>query len=151
VPLIENGGDAQLIAAKLRKVDGIAGASAPPSWRSGSDSLVEAFPAIDGAAPGIQGIIDRANDTLKGTNATLRGVPAIDRDFVHAIYGTFPYVLAFVLVLTLVLLARAFRSIVLPINAALLNLVSLAAAFGIVVFIFQEGHGSSLWNIDATQ
>src|SRR5207248_8090022 len=63
----------------------------------------------------------------------------------------FPYVLAFVLILTLILLARAFRSIVLPIKAALLNLVSLAAAFGIVVFIFQEGHGSSLWNITATQ
>ena len=39
----------------------------------------------------------------------------------------------------------------LPIKAAILNLVSLGAAFGIVVFIFQEGHGSSLWNITATQ
>jgi putative drug exporter of the RND superfamily len=56
-----------------------------------------------------------------------------------------------VLVLTLVLLTRAFRSIVLPIKAALLNLVSLGASFGIIVFIFQEGHGSSLWNITATQ
>ena len=75
----------------------------------------------------------------------------MDRDFVHAVYGNFPYVLAFVLVLTLVLLTRAFRSIVLPIKAAILNLVSLGAAFGIVVFIFQKGHGSSLWNITATQ
>jgi RND superfamily putative drug exporter len=66
------------------------------------------------------------------------------------VYGNFPYVLAFVLVLTLILLARAFRSIVLPIKAALLNLVSLGAAFGIVVFVFQWGHGSSLWNITAT-
>jgi len=39
---------------------------------------------------------------------------------------------------------------VLPIKAAILNLVSLAAAFGIVVFVFQMGHGSSLWNITAT-
>ena len=149
--LVENGGNAQAVATKMSKVQGIAGAAAPPSWRSGSDSIVEAFPAIDGAAPGIQGIINRANDTLTGTQATLAGVPAVDRDFVHAVYGNFPYVLAFVLVLTLILLARAFRSIVLPIKAVLLNLVSLAAAFGIVVFIFQEGHGSSLWNITATQ
>jgi RND superfamily putative drug exporter len=78
-------------------------------------------------------------------------VSAVDRDFVHAVYGNFPYVLAFVIILTLILLARAFRSIVLPIKAALLNLVSLGAAFGIIVFIFQWGHGSSLWNIDATQ
>ena len=150
VVLVEHGGNAQAVAAKVRKVPGVIGATAPPSWRSGSDSLVEAFPAIDGAASGIQGIINRTNDTLSGTQATLGGVPAVDRDFVHAIYGNFPYVLAFVLVLTLILLARAFRSIVLPIKAALLNLISLAAAFGIVVFIFQLGHGSSLWNITAT-
>jgi RND superfamily putative drug exporter len=149
--LVENGGNAEAIAAKMRQVPGIAGAAAPPTWRRGGDSIVEAFPAVDGAAPGIQGIINRASDTLSGTNATLSGVPAVDRDFVHAVYGNFPYVLAFVLVLTLVLLARAFRSIVLPIKAALLNLLSLAGAFGIVVFIFQMGHGSSLWNITATQ
>jgi RND superfamily putative drug exporter len=110
-----------------------------------------AFPNIDGAAPGIQGTIDRVKSTLDGSGASLGGVAATDRDFVHAIYGNFPYVLAFVVILTLVLLARAFRSIVLPIKAAILNLASLAGAFGIIVFIFQEGHGSSLWNIDATQ
>jgi RND superfamily putative drug exporter len=60
-------------------------------------------------------------------------------------------VLALVLILTLILLARAFRSIVLALKAVLLNVVSLAAAFGIVVFVFQQGHGSSLWHIEATQ
>jgi RND superfamily putative drug exporter len=149
--LVENGGDPNAVAAKLAKVDGIVGASAPAAWRSGSDAIVEAFPAVDGAASGIQSIINRANDALDGTTATLGGTPAVDRDFVHAVYGNFPYVLAFVVILTLILLARAFRSIVLPIKAAILNLVSLAAAFGIVVFIFQMGHGSGLWNITATQ
>src|SRR5438034_9693494 len=151
VLLVEHGGNAQAVADRVSKVSGVVGATAPSSWRSGGDSLVEAFPATDGAAPGIQTIIDHTNDALAGTGATLGGVPAVDRDFVHAVYGNFPYVLAFVLVLTLILLARAFRSIVLPIKAALLNLLSLAAAFGIVVFIFQMGHGSSLWNITATQ
>jgi putative drug exporter of the RND superfamily len=153
VTLVEHGGNAQPIAASERHVSGIVGATVPPGpgWHRGPDTLVEAFPAIDGAAPGIQGIIDRTNSVLRGTDGTLGGVPAVDRDFVHAVYGNFPYVLAFVLVLTLVLLTRAFRSIVLPIKAAILNLVSLGAAFGIVVFIFQEGHGSSLWNITATQ
>jgi len=143
-------GNPQEVAAKVRAIPGIAGAVAPKGWQRGGASLVQAFPAVDGAAPQIQGIINRANDTLKGTNASLGGVPAVDRDFIHAIYGNFPYVLAFVLVLTLILLARAFRSIVLPIKAAILNLASLAAAYGIVVFIFQMGHGSSLWNISAT-
>jgi RND superfamily putative drug exporter len=149
--LVENGGDPQPIAASLRGVDGVVGATVPPGWQRGSNSLVEAFPNIDGSAPGIQGIINRVNDQLKGTSGTLTGPPAVDRDFLHALYGSFPYVLAFVMILTLILLARAFRSIVLPIKAVILNLLSLAAAFGIVVIIFQEGHGSSLWNIDATQ
>jgi putative drug exporter of the RND superfamily len=148
--LVEDGGNPQQVAAKLRAVHGIAGAVAPKGWQRGGASIVEAFPAVDGAAPQIQGIINRTNDTLKGTGASLGGVAAVDRDFVHAIYGNFPYVLAFVLVLTLILLARAFRSVVLPIKAVLLNLASLASAYGIVVFIFQQGHGSSLWNISAT-
>jgi putative drug exporter of the RND superfamily len=150
VVLVEHGGNAETVAAKLRAVPGVVGATAPREWRSGTDSIVEAFPAVDGAASGIQGTIDRVHRALKGTAATLGGTAAADRDFVHAVYGNFPYVLAFVLVLTLILLARAFRSIVLPLKAAVLNLASLAAAFGIVVFIFQNGHGSSVWNIDAT-
>ncbi len=149
--LVERGGDPEAVAAKLREVPGIAAAVAPKDWRKGDASIVEAFPAVDGASSGIQSIIDRSKEALKGTNATLSGTPAVDRDFVHAIYGNFPYLLAFVLLLTFILLARAFRSLVLPLKAAILNLVSLAAAFGIVVFIFQEGHGSSLWSIDATQ
>ena len=150
--LVEHGQNAQAVATKERAVPGIVGATVPPGpgWHRGQDTLVEAFPAIDGAAPGIQGVIDRTNTVLEGTGGTLGGVPAVDRDFVHAVYGNFAYVLAFVLVLTLVLLTRAFRSIVLPIKAVLLNLVSLGATYGIIVFIFQEGHGSSLWNITAT-
>jgi putative drug exporter of the RND superfamily len=149
--LVEKGGDPDVIAAKLRGVPGIVGATAPDSFRNGDVAYVEAFPAIDGAAPGIQGIVDRANDALAGTNGTLTGVAAVDRDFLHALFGSFPYVIALVMLLMMIVLTRAFRSIVLAVKAAVLNLVSLIAAFGIVVFVFQWGHGSGLWNIDATQ
>jgi RND superfamily putative drug exporter len=148
--LVSNGGNPQLIAAKLRAVPGVVGATAPPGWKRGSNSLVEGFADIDGAAPGIQSIIDRANASLKGTNGSLTGIAATDRDFLHALFGSFPYALALVLLLTLILLTRAFRSLVLAIKAVVLNLVSLAAAYGIIVFVFQQGHGSSLWNLGAT-
>ena len=105
--------------------------------------FVEAFATIDGAAPGIQATIDRANAALDGTNGTLTGVAATNRDFLHALFGSFPCALGLVLLLTLVLLTRAFRSVVLAVKAVVLNLLSLAATFGIVVFIFQQGHGSS--------
>jgi RND superfamily putative drug exporter len=128
--LVENGGDAEQVAAKLRDVPGIVGASAPPTFHRGDDALVEAFSAIDGSAPEIQATIDRANRALDGTDGTLTGIAAVDRDFVHALFGSAPYVLAFVLLLTLILLTRAFRSVVLAIKAVVLNLLSLAAAFG---------------------
>jgi putative drug exporter of the RND superfamily len=56
-----------------------------------------------------------------------------------------------VILLTFVLLMRAFRSIVLPLKAVILNLISLGAAYGIIVFIFQWGHGSdAIWGVPAT-
>jgi RND superfamily putative drug exporter len=148
--LVERDGNGRAIAAKLRTVPGVVGATAPGSWHRGRTSLVEAFPATDGSAPAIQGIVDRVNQKLQGTGGTLTGVTAVDRDFLHALFGSFPYVLALVLALTLVLLARAFRSVVLAVKAALLNLVSLAAAFGVVVLVFQQGNGSGLWGIAPT-
>ena len=148
--LVENGGDAKQIATTLRSVPGIVGAAAPDAWHRGATSFVEAFPAIDGSAPGIQSTVDRTNAALEGTSGTLTGITAVNRDFLHALFGTFPYVLGIVLLLTLILLTRAFRSIVLAIKAVVLNLMSLAAAFGIVVLVFQEGHGSQLWNVGAT-
>jgi RND superfamily putative drug exporter len=149
--LVEHGGNAQHVAAKLRAVPGVVGATAPPAWRHGQNSYVEAFATIDGAAPGIQATIDRVNASIKGTSGTLTGIAAVNRDFLHALFGSFPYALGLVLLLTLILLTRAFRSIVLAVKAVLLNLVSLVASFGIVVFVFQQGHGSSLWGLAATQ
>jgi RND superfamily putative drug exporter len=148
--LVENGGNARKVAMKLAAVPGVVGATAPPGWQRGPNSLVEGFANIDGAAPGIQTIIDNANASLDGTNGTVTGNAATYRDFLDALFGSFPYALGLVLLLTLVLLTRAFRSLVLAVKAVVLNLLSLAAAFGIVVLIFQEGHGSSLWNVHAS-
>ena len=152
VVLVEGGAPRGPIVAKLRATPGIDGAVAPPDWRKGSSSLVEAFPSEDGAAKNVRSTIKRVRTELKGTGGTLGGVAAEDRDFVAAVYSNFPYVLGFVVLLTFILLARAFRSLVLPLKAVILNLVSLAAAYGIIVFIFQDGHGSeAIWNVHATQ
>ena len=150
--LVEHGASPEPVAAKLRATPGVAGAAAPRAWRKGGDSIVEAFSASDGASNGTKHTISRVQSELKGTDATLGGVAAEDRDFVHAVYGNFPYVLGFVVLLTFLLLARAFRSLLLPLKAVILNLVSLAAAYGIIDFIFPQGHGATaIWGVDATQ
>ena len=152
VVLVENGRSREPIVAKLRATPGVAGAAAPADWRKGSKSIVEAFPASDGSSKEVRSTIKRVRAELEGTGGTLGGVAAEDRDFVASVYSNFPYVLGFVVLLTFVLLARAFRSLLLPLKAVILNLVSLAAAYGIIVFIFQQGHGSeSIWGVHATQ
>jgi RND superfamily putative drug exporter len=152
----------ETIVAQLERTPGIAGAASPPGprWRSGSTALIEAFASEDGAAKPVRKTISNLqHDVLPaiereiggGTQLTLGGVAPEERDFVHAVYGKFPYVLAFVILLTFVLLMRAFRSVFLAIKAIILNLVSLAAAFGIIVFIFQQGHGAeAIWNVHPT-
>jgi putative drug exporter of the RND superfamily len=143
--------NANQVAERLRSVEGVVGASAPQSWRKDGLALVEAIPSVDGSSKAVRPTISRVKDALPA-GASLGGVAPEDRDFVHAVYGNFPYVLLFVVLLTYVLLARAFRSLLLPLKAVVLNLVSLAAAFGIIVFIFQQGHGSdAIWGVPATQ
>ncbi|MDH4178628.1 MAG: MMPL family transporter, partial [Thermoleophilia bacterium] len=150
------------VVADLRRTSGVEAAQAPPGdgWRRGDTAVVEAFSTTDGASKQTRGVIDDLQKRVlpaaaaaagPGVRITLGGPAAEERDFVHAVYGNFPYVLAFVVLLTFILLARAFRSIVLPLKAVILNLISLGCAFGVVVFIFQEGHGSeAIWGVQAT-
>ena len=164
VVLVEHGANPRnlaLIVKKLEQTEGVDGASAPPAWRKDGTGLVEALPATDGAAKPARKVISNLQHTVLpdlqdqiggDVRVTLSGVAPEDRDFVHAVYGNFPYVLGFVILLTFVLLMRAFRSVVLSIKAVILNLISLGCALGVVVFIFQQGHGSeSIWGIKPTQ
>src|SRR5581483_3889613 len=146
------------ITHEISRADGVVGAAAPAAWRRPGKAIIEAVPTADGSSSTTVHTVSRLQHSVlpaaaaqTGVRATLGGVAAENVDFVHAVYGNFPYVLLFVVLLTYILLARAFRSIVLPLKAVVLNLVSLGAAYGIVVFIFQWGHGSeAIWNVPGT-
>ncbi|MGH2972176.1 MAG: MMPL family transporter, partial [Gaiellaceae bacterium] len=82
-----------------------------------------------------------ALDVLRGlTTAPVTGQTAGDVDFTAALHSHMPIVFAFVLGLAFLLLLLTFRSIVIPIKAIALNLLSVGAAYGVLVWIFQEGH-----------
>jgi RND superfamily putative drug exporter len=164
--LIEKNASPEAVKAVIAKLDptsGVTGAAAPTGrgWRGPGYTIVESFANVDASSKPARGIIDNlqsntlpavANQVDRGTQITLAGQAPEDRDFVHAVYGKFPLMFAFVIVLTFLLLARAFRSLILPLKAVVLNLLSLAAAYGIIVIIFQKGFGSeALWNVHATQ
>jgi putative drug exporter of the RND superfamily len=84
-----------------------------------------------GSAPGVQ-------------NAYVSGMAAETRDFNDLVKANAPIVFAFVLSLAFILLLVTFRSIVIPIKAIILNLLSVAASYGVLVWIFQDGHFQNL-------
>jgi RND superfamily putative drug exporter len=71
----------------------------------------------------------------------LSGAPAFGVDFVDKAYGAFPWLVLAVLVMSYIVLARAFRSVVLPAKAVVMNLLSVSAAYGVLVLVFQHGWG----------
>jgi len=75
------------------------------------------------------------------------GVPAQGVDFLDRLYAWFPFLVGAVLALTAVVLARAFRSVVLPIKAVLLNLLSVGAACGAAVAVVQWGVAADLFGV----
>jgi RND superfamily putative drug exporter len=79
------------------------------------------------------------------------GIGAGQQDFTAAVYGNFPLMAGLIGAVTLILLARAFRSLLLPLKAILLNAISVGAAWGVVTLVFQHGYGSdAIFGIPAT-
>jgi uncharacterized membrane protein YdfJ with MMPL/SSD domain len=78
---------------------------------------------------------------LPGAEVAVTGMTAGSKDFLDVMKARLPLVFAFVLSLAFVLLLVTFRSIVVPIKAIVLNLLSVGAAYGLLVLIFQDGHG----------
>jgi RND superfamily putative drug exporter len=89
--------------------------------------------------------------TAAAPGALLASTALANVDGIHKMYGQFPLLLAVLAVITFLVLAKTFRSVLLPVKAVLANLLSVAAAYGGMVLIWQKGHGSdAIWGIPAT-
>ena len=153
--MIEGDTDPERVADELRRVEGIHGAVAPaePDWRRADTALVDAIPVPDSGSDEGQATLEELRDTAHAAGPDVRvgGEPAANADFVDAVYGSFPLMIALITVTTFILLARAFRSLLLPAKAIVLNTLSVAAAWGVLVLVWQQGYGSELiWDIQAT-
>ncbi len=160
IEVLVRGGDPAHVAAALRGVEGVHAAVAPsePGFRRGDLAVVLALPHESVSHAGGRATLDRVReaahaggDASGATSVLVGGNGAQQRDFVDAVYGSFPLMIALIAVVTFVLLARAFRSLLLPLKAIVLNVVSVAAAWGAVVLVWQHGFGSDeLWGIAAS-
>ena len=137
---------AQPVAAGLRQVSGIQAVvtATGPGQSADGHSIVVAIPRTETVNSSSVGPVRRVKAVTKNLPGVIgvAGVGADQIDFLNAVYGNFPLMLGVIALLTFVLLARAFRSVVLPIKAVLLNLITLSATLGFMVLFWQYGHGS---------
>lgn len=134
-------------ADRLAGVEGVRAAVAPEGacWRAKDDAVVEVLPAVDtntGEGRETLAAVREATAGLAGTS--VGGYAAQSQDFVDDVYGSFPLMLGLILVVTFLLLARALRSIVLPLKAIALNVLSVFATWGVITLVWQHGFGSEL-------
>ena len=107
-----------------------AAAPTPPPTRSLDVLRAEVVPATVGQ--------------LAGAEVAVTGLTAGSKDFIDVMKSHLPIVFGFVLSLAFILLLVTFRSIVVPLKAIVLNLLSVGAAYGVLVLVFQDGHGERL-------
>jgi RND superfamily putative drug exporter len=145
--LIDGRSDPGRVASELRQVPGIHGVVAPDEaeWRRDGTAVVDAVPIQDTATSegvdALEGVRDEAHAV--GSDVRVGGQPAANDDFIDAVYGSFPLMIALIAITTFILLARAFRSLLLPLKAILLNILSVAAAWGVLVLVWHARHGAA--------
>jgi putative drug exporter of the RND superfamily len=147
--LVRRGNPAR-VAATLNDVEGVHAVIAPAAWRRGGSSLIAVIPAQDGNSPAGRATLGRIR-AATGDDVITGGQAAQSADFLDTVYSNVPLVIALIAALTFLLLARAFRSVIIPLKAVLLNLLSVGAAWGLMVLVWQHGWGSqAIWGIQAT-
>ena len=157
---VELNGDPQAVPDLIREVGADKGIKAVTPAETSKDGKAAIFTAVPNTSPSsfdTQDTVLRLRDEVipkavgdGNAEGHVGGSTAGYIDLGDEISQNLPLLIAVVVLLSVVLLLFAFRSIVIPLQAALMNLISVAAAYGIITFVFQEGHGASLIGLDGS-
>jgi putative drug exporter of the RND superfamily len=137
----------QSFVATISNTDGVAYAQAVPASADGSLALVIAYPKTapqDEATYDLVKFLRSEVVPATGVDAKVGGFTAAGSDFATAIGSRMPYLFIGVLSLSFLLLMAVFRSLLVPLKAVIMNLLSIGAAYGVLVAVFQWGWGISL-------
>jgi putative drug exporter of the RND superfamily len=137
------GTDTATVVATLRDLPGVYAVAAPetPAWHGDGASVLTVLPVAEGGTDAGVATVERVVATvpdgvLVGGNVTQQ------LDYLAATYTAFPWLIGLVALVTFVMLARAFRSVLLPLKAIVANLLSLGAVLGATVVLWQWGWGT---------
>jgi RND superfamily putative drug exporter len=132
-----------LSPAQARRADLVDASGQILQVRAAGRSDAGEQPAVD--------LVHRIRDTYipaarfpASADVLLTGAPAFGVDFIDKAYSAFPWLILAVLVLSYLLLLRAFRSVVLPAKAVVMNVLSVSATYGVLTLVFEHGWGDSL-------
>ena len=135
--------------ATLRRTRGVASVSPPRPLPSGAVAL-RVVPTTAPSDPATDDLVDRLRDEVlpRFGEAHVGGGTATRIDLANRITGRLPWLILTVIGVACLLLLLAFRSVLLPVKAALMNIVSVCAAYGVVTAVFQWGWGAGLLGLD---
>jgi putative drug exporter of the RND superfamily len=143
--------------ARLRAADGVAAVSPPIYSKDGTAAIIQVVPTTGPQAAATTELLKYLRNqvipsAVAGSDVVVSvgGVTAIFEDFSQVLQQKLPLFIGVVVLVSMLLLMMVFRSLVIPVKAAVMNLLSILAAFGVVVAVFQWGWGASLIGIDAT-
>ena len=153
--VLVDAGSSAAVTARAAGLPSVYGAVSPTGAAAVRDGhvIVDVLPTTESSVPAGQAEISSIENALVDRAGVIGvgGDGASLIDFDRAVYGEFPILLAVLAVTTFVLLTRAFRSVLLAAKAVVFNLISLAAAYGVMTWVFQDGHGSmAIFGVPAT-
>ncbi len=123
----------------------------------GDTTVIMGHLAIDPSSPDAWDTVGDLRDDilptvseLEGSEVLVGGTSAIEADGSRALYARFPLVIGIILAATFLMLMVLFRSVVVPLKAVIMNLLSVLAAYGLLVLVFQEGLGEKVFDFTST-
>ncbi|MGH8939402.1 MAG: MMPL family transporter, partial [Actinomycetes bacterium] len=143
------------VTSAVRAAPGVAAVTEPTLNPAGDTAVITAFPTTGPQAAQTEDLVQRLRDTTlpsatagTGVDVHVGGVTAISIDSTDNIRKRIPLLIGGVVLLSMLLLLVSFRSVVVAVKAAVMNLLSVAAAYGVVALVLQGGWAGRLIGID---
>ena len=146
------------VSSSVAEVPGVVQVAQPLTNEAGDATVITVIPTGDANSDEVKDLVNELRDTTlpqavadSGTSAYVGGGTATFLDFSQKMVDRTPWVFVVIIGLSFVLLTIVFRSPVIAFTAAIMNMLSIAAAFGVLVVIFQDGWGHQLFGVEETQ
>ena len=145
---LAKGADVDEVLEALTATPGVVAVDGPVYDEARSVALLTAVPATGPQEEATDALVSTLRDDVLPDGVRVTGATAAFMDFNQRLQDRLPLVIGVVVLSSLVLLTFVFRSVVAPVKAALMNLLSVGAAFGAVVALFQWGWGTSVLGLE---